>query len=405
MNKITVVDTIMGGGKTTWAIEYMNRELDENILYVSPFLEQDDRIKKFCSEYREFQLPQNKGNGKLSSINELFLGQADIATTHELFKHLDDESRKNIREGQYTLILDETLDAVSNYKTMKNDISILKESDCIRIDLNGVVTWNPLKQNYESKYDEIKELAESHCLMCVNDTVLIWRYPPEIFSLFKKVYILTYLFEGSILKAYFDMYQIGYVKKSVRRLADGTYELEEYCRPDTRAIAKLLHLYDGNLNESWRQKPSALSMNWFKDGSNKNHVQQLKKNIYNYFHNIRKAKTETIMWTTFKDYKGKLKGDGYTKRFVSFNCRSTNEYSDTYNLAYVVNVFVNPEILHFFNQRGFEVDRELYALAEMLQWIWRSRIRNGQEVYVYIASKRMRELLLRWMKNEHLDKK
>lgn len=46
------------------------------------------------------------------------------------------------------------------------------------------------------------------------------------------------------------------------------------------------------------------------------------------------------------------------------------------------------------------MDAELYALSEMLQWIWRSRIRNGEEINIYVASKRMRGLLIRWMNGE-----
>ena len=35
--KITVVDSVMGSGKTSWAIEYMNTHYDENILYITPY--------------------------------------------------------------------------------------------------------------------------------------------------------------------------------------------------------------------------------------------------------------------------------------------------------------------------------------------------------------------------------
>ena len=33
----------------------------------------------------------------------------------------------------------------------------------------------------------------------------------------------------------------------------------------------------------------------------------------------------------------------------------------------------------------------------MLQWIWRSAIRDGKPINAYIPSKRMRELLINWM--------
>ena len=33
----------------------------------------------------------------------------------------------------------------------------------------------------------------------------------------------------------------------------------------------------------------------------------------------------------------------------------------------------------------------------MIQWIWRSAIRDGGEVYLYIPSSRMRMLLINWI--------
>ena len=51
----------------------------------------------------------------------------------------------------------------------------------------------------------------------------------------------------------------------------------------------------------------------------------------------------------------------------------------------------------FYELHGIEVDEDTYALSIMVQWIWRSAIRDGQEVYLYIPSSRMRNLLINWM--------
>lgn len=37
----------------------------------------------------------------------------------------------------------------------------------------------------------------------------------------------------------------------------------------------------------------------------------------------------------------------------------------------------------------------------MVQFIWRSRIREGKEISLYIPSKRMRELLKEWLNDEY----
>ena len=106
------------------------------------------------------------------------------------------------------------------------------------------------------------------------------------------------------------------------------------------------------------------------------------------------------MWTTFKDLKPKLRGKGYSRQFVSYNCRSTNDYVDRYNLAYCVNVYLHPGITQFFQQRGISINEDLYGLSEMIQWIWRSRIRTGESINIYIPSIRMRTLLKSWMEME-----
>lgn len=46
METITVIDSVMGSGKTSWTIkELLNKNLDENILYITPYLNEVKRIK------------------------------------------------------------------------------------------------------------------------------------------------------------------------------------------------------------------------------------------------------------------------------------------------------------------------------------------------------------------------
>ena len=58
---------------------------------------------------------------------------------------------------------------------------------------------------------------------------------------------------------------------------------------------------------------------------------------------------------------------------------------------------MNPVIKKFFEVHDIEVNEDGYALSEMLQFIWRSAIRCGNEIWVYIPSSRMRELLADWI--------
>ncbi|MCD7767059.1 MAG: hypothetical protein LUH53_11210 [Lachnospiraceae bacterium] len=393
--KITVIDSLMGTGKTSWAIQHINESPDDNFLYITPFLSEVDRIIDNTS--REFREPINKGNGKLGAINEMLACQTDIASTHALFQDFNLESRECIRESHYTLILDEVLNVIEPYDDIKpDDMRLLQDSGCVTIDDDGFVIWSEDKLNYDVTYNRIKNLAINKSLLYINQKLLIWHYPPEIFSMFDKVYILTYMFDASILKYYFDLYKIDYDVKSIERTGD-RYAIVDYFVPDTSVYRDKVNVYNGNLNDNLNTKVNGFSATWFKSSINKSKIAMLKNNLYNYFQNIMKAKSNTIMWTSFKESKSKLKGKGYSNCHVACNCRSTNEYADRYNLAYCVNIYLHPAVSQFFIQRGIEVDQDMYALSEMIQWIWRSRIRSDESINIYVPSKRMRGLLLDWL--------
>lgn len=215
----------MGFFKTTWSIEYAKSNPLENILYITPFLSEIDRIVAATAPEKNFVSPENRGDGKLTSLNSYLSNEDDIASTHELFKHLNAESRQYIKDSGYTLILDEVLDVISPYNLKSGDLQLLLDGEWIHIDEYGYVIWNSEKSGYDSTFEEVKLLAEAHSLLVVNETILLWRYPPEIFTLFDQIYILTYLFEASILCAYFRYNGIEYTKKTVTKTEKGLLKL------------------------------------------------------------------------------------------------------------------------------------------------------------------------------------
>ena len=103
------------------------------------------------------------------------------------------------------------------------------------------------------------------------------------------------------------------------------------------------------------------------------------------------------MYTTFKDYRKYVKAAGYTKGFVSCNAKATNDYRNKKTLAYLINLYPYPQLIQFFEMNGVELNQDLYAISELLQWIWRSAIRDGECIDLYLPSVRMRELLGMWV--------
>lgn len=113
-----------------------------------------------------------------------------------------------------------------------------------------------------------------------------------------------------------------------------------------------------------------------------------------------KTPSKAIMLTCSKDDAKALKGKGYAKGFVSHNARATNGFIDKESLAYTINRFMIPYKYKFFKSRGVTVNQDMYALSELIQWIWRSRIRKGEAINIYIPSKRMRNLFKEYLNNQ-----
>lgn len=119
----------------------------------------------------------------------------------------------------------------------------------------------------------------------------------------------------------------------------------------------------------------------------------------NFARNIMQAKGKDIIWTTHKEFQNHLSGLGYAKIFVPCNARATNDYGDRHVVMYMINRYLNPYVKKFFEEYNIMVDEDGYALSEMIQFIWRSAIRNNEPIYCYIPSKRMRNLLQDYIDN------
>jgi hypothetical protein len=400
---IKVIDSIMGSGKTSAAINLMNEDMENNYIFITPYLTEVQRVKESCSQ-RKFYEPKiitvnGEKHTKFDSLHTLLSDCKNIASTHALFKKATEDTRELIQGGNYILILDEVMDVVEQLELKRDDLQILFNEKLI-YEENGFVLWNEEKKDFDSRYNDIRDMALNRNLIIFRDTILIWTFPADIFTSFKEVYILTYLFDAQIQKYYYDMNGLSYTKYIATKednqftfkpnINHSDYELKQQ-------IKEKINIYEGNLN-SIGEKDYSLSHNWF--DKKKDSLKQLKNNIVNYFINKTKTPSNLNMWTSYKEYQSKLKGKGYSKGFVSMTARATNDYKDKISVAYCVNRFVNPIIYGFFEDKGIKVNQDLYALSEMLQWIWRSAIREGKEINLYIPSKRMRELLLNWLDNK-----
>lgn len=384
----------MGFGKTTAAINFINQsDMNIKFLYITPYLNEVERIIKCCPS-RRFEQPKVYGT-KIQGIKVLFEKGKNIVSTHALFREFDEEVIDLAYNNNYILIMDEVADVIESLDISDWDLKIILEKFAT-IDNNHLLKWKD--NTYTGKYDEYKRLCDIDCVGVYENRALVWLFPLSTFKAFKDIYILTYLFNAQTQKYYYDYYGVEY--NYLHIIGDNpdnykfTNEEIPYQYPDYH---ELIHIIDNDKLNEIGDLDNALSKNWYIRNENNLLILKLKNNCVNFYTNYTKTKSQFNLWTTFKKWKVPLSGKGYSKGFLSSNMRATNEYRNRTAVAYLVNKFFNPCIKKFFNENGVKVDEDAYALSEMLQFIWRSAIRDNKEITIYIPSVRMRELLIKWI--------
>lgn len=396
---VKIVDMIMGAGKTSAAINFMNQaDTDVKFLFITPYLEEVKRIKEACPQ-KSFQEPKTMGT-KLNGIKYLISNGKNIVSTHALFQRFDNEIIDMCRANNYTLIMDEVTDVIERYDISKEDFGILLNNFADIDDVTGLVKWRNPNDDYYGKFSEEKRLCELNCLAYYSGSVMMWLFPIEAFNAFRNVYILTYMFDSQIQRYYYDYYNLPY---SYMYVSGNSIDNYRFTQDETEKqtirydFEKLIHILDDEKMNQIGDREFDLSKSWYIRNRKNIAMKRLKNNIENFFRNKRKSKTSENLWTTFIDFRKLLSSKGYGRAFVSINIRASNQYRNRTSIVYPVNRYINTGIKNFFCQHNVETDEDGFALSEMLQFIWRSAIRDGKEIWIYIPSIRMRDLLKKWI--------
>lgn len=413
---IYVCDAIMGAGKSSAAITYMNERPRQKFIYVTPFKDETIRIRDACPDLH-FWTPANLEEHeymKREHFKHLVEVGLNISTTHSLFSLCDSEAIELIREKEYTVIIDEAITAMDKLSAKADDIKIamasewLQCSDCDDGQAHEV-TVSDIEYNGDWLRD-IRFYASSHRLVALkNDAgehkLYCWMVNPELFYAAQDTLVLTYLFDSSPMSYLFQMNQIEYEPLYVN-YEDGQYFFTKellYMPEYTARLDKMIHILQNDRMNAIGNANRALSINWSKEAVKRpsnGHANELRKNLENYFRNIHREDAKNPkdrMWSCHGTLETTLRGKGYTNRFLVFNSRATNEWKDAFVLAYCANVFMPVWEKRYYEQEGVTVNDNLYSLSVMIQWIWRSAIRDGKEIWIYVPSSRMRGLLEQWI--------
>lgn len=399
MAKIFVCDVLPGGGKSSAVINMMNERSDERYIYITPYLEEGERIVAACKD-RNFKAPDPKVSGtKLADLHKLLAKGRNVSSTHSLFSAYTDETIALIQDGGYTLVMDEVFQIAEILGVTPNDISLLERAGCIKV-TDGMVEW--VDDTYQNGFfNEIRDYAKSGFLQMYENMFFYWYYPPAVFDAFKEIYVLTYMFQSQFLKNYFDVH--GMVYQNIwTDCKDGKYEFVDYpVTPEHgRRLKNLVRIADSPRINAIGDGKFDMSSTWYKNALEKypENIKQIKDNLHNFLFKVTRKKASDAVWTAYTHAKDALIGKGFPEQtFIPFNLRATNKYREKTCLAYCVNVFPNPNYITYFASNGVSVDIDGYALSEMVQLLWRTAIREGKQIDVYVPSSRMRKLLVDWL--------
>lgn len=445
---VLIYDGVCGVGKTTSAIRLMKLFYEEGMadnrfIFISPFIMECHRIAgtipieipiEFADDYASydiseksendadkkmrldengdviyratetsdlaFKIAEERNGSVLNGLKALIRRKENIATTHSSFKYWDDEVIALLKRHNYHLIIDETpsligdvSDFIQNKVTLP-DIDSFNKSGNIRVE-GDLLKWTPTESIESlSQYESFIKLCNNDKALLVGTSQILGRVNPEVFRSFKSIRLLTYLFDGSICKAYFDLYEINY------QVRDLTFEAQYTV--SAPAYHKLLSIhFPQNINPVIKSITERdLSATWYSKKTVKrgNLVKLLSQVNASFFKNQTGVSAKEKMWTCYKDYKKDFITKGVSEnQFLSCNSRATNIYRHVGVMSYLINFHLDGNLSSFFAGKGIKIDGDKYSLGEMLQWIFRSAIREGKTTKVFIPSLRMRRLLISWI--------
>ena len=426
---VNVIDAIMGSGKTTWMIDKVNNDLKPRYIVVTPTLTEVARLVNDCPKAR-FKEPDVKVHGKkYQDFEQLIKDGENIVTTHSLLTRMTKKILAELKRQQYTLMVDESLAVVSVYKELTNkDMAMLFNGKYVYVEPNSFkLRWNHKDHpDYKGKFWETRDRCDNGNLIYFKENTMLWEFPIEFLRVFKDVWVLTYLFQSSPMSNYLiaegtsvNLYSLkGQSSQFVPPVLIDYKDHDETATKDRLRSPGVINLYDGPLNEvgrPTRKAPKILSKSWYENKAKPIEIAAIKNALSNYFRNILDAKSYDLMWTVFGSKKTKknkrygrgtvekLEGKGYAKGFIPNNTKATNDFIDKKHIAYMQNTFHHPKIFDYFKARGVIVIEDLYSLSEMIQLIWRSRIRKWESINVYIPSSRMRHLFTSWLSTNSSD--
>lgn len=426
-NKVEVLDRCMGSGKTTQCFKWMSQHINERYIYISPLLSECEQRVSVDAIDLEFRNPESPNKGR--HMLELLKEGANISTTHALFSDMTKEHLAEVESKGYIIIIDEEFGMIepmpNEYK--QSDVEFLLDKKLITIneDKQGIVTWlEGDETKHDSKYGKFKAMCDIGMLFAAKrkdkagvNKFMVTQLPLELITKAKRVVILTYLFDGSIMDAFLKLKGID-----VQPFTD--YDVKDKHPSEYKPLINFVGM-------AQRKKLSTLPLS--ATGYEERLTQIECDNISKAIKAIGKATNNTAMELVYSVPKKLVKpdkrnakrinppsyapfpksvdesnlididGETYAKGcWLYSEARATNLYRNRKTMIYCIDKYPLQSVKAYLQDYGQDVDNDKYALSCLLQWLWRGCIRTGKPMNVCCISTkdRMHKLLDSWLNCE-----
>lgn len=432
----------MGTGKSTWLAHSILRENKRSII-VLPRITELERYEELLADAGDLvSLSDNTGTLKEERFKDALRDAQVILITHALFeRHLTFETFELVKDGGWSLIMDEVVAVFEPVKLVtgtelagfismgimrKEQVSEkVSQLEVIRKTLPwylglpaGEASANQKKMIHEAMVKDVLAVIDADgTMVCPSFSLNANRL-----NAFADVTVLTYPFKNSDLDYWLQIkgYAVDHMKltrfASNNALEDFRVAAHDgrYSGKDFKDLIELVGEDQTRSKDVYGCKSNHFSCTEYQrlqSPTLKTHdkIQSIKKVMRNEFRNSRQrsrfVEPVDFMFTCpaeleaiWQDSRNGLPGSFIGERtWVPFNERATNDYADRHNLAYLYNVFPFMEVEKIVEAFGLRYDRDRYALYVLIQWVWRSAIRKGERIRLYLPSKRMRDILRAWL--------
>jgi hypothetical protein len=429
VKEVEVLDAMCGTGKTYNLFKFISDNPAERYLYVTPMLSEvssrpAEELAKFGDRGIIFCEPTGEGfKTKGDHLLELLKDGQNIICTHSLFQLLEESGRDSVRKYGYIIIIDEELGMIEPLRKdvlATEDAKPLVQKGSITIEKDGQVVWKDANWGVgSSAFAQARKMADAGSLYAnKNGTFFNVQLPTELIRAAKRVIVATYLFEGSIFHAFLKVKGVEYkpfafdgmeLRDEHAAKAALLNRIEFVDAPAARdRLYRRLRLPMDDL--AARVTNGALSHSWYASAS-----QDKLTEVGNHIRNIARqmeVRANDLIYTLPSSAVGK-RGNRWIKRgrlvkvksygpetcYLHKGARATNDYAERTAAIHAYNRYLHPAIKTYLEDHGAKISDDTFALAEMIQWLFRTAIRKPDQskIKLHIVSPRMQKIFLDWL--------